>query len=150
MISGLLEHLPADELEAVLAHEVSHVRPRDMAILTFASFFATVITSVWRLSLWFSRRRSVWLASLPLYALTWRVSFLLLSALSRYREYAADRGAAKLTGDASTLPRLAGQVLTELFFTHPLEHRLSALPRFQEHSGMNAAPITGANGWDAD
>ena len=107
---GLLDLLTPSELEAVLAHELTHIRNRDVAVMTMASFFATVAQLVARWLMWAgfggSRRRRnggsiafVWLVSL----LVWLVSFFLLRALSRYREYAADRGAALLTGSPSAL-----------------------------------------------
>ncbi|RME09076.1 MAG: zinc metalloprotease HtpX, partial [Ardenticatenia bacterium] len=102
--------LTPSELEAVLEHELTHIRKRDVAVMTMASFFATVAQLVVRWLMWGGfgggrRRRDggsiafVWLVSL----LVWLVSFFLLRALSRYREYAADRGAALLTGSPSAL-----------------------------------------------
>ncbi|MBN2109858.1 MAG: zinc metalloprotease HtpX [Methanosarcinaceae archaeon] len=107
--TGLLERLNQGELEAVLAHELSHVKNRDMAILTIASFISTIAFYFVRYSLYFgafggNRKNSggtviVWIVSIAV----WIVSFLLIRALSRYREFAADRGSAIITGQPSHL-----------------------------------------------
>ena len=107
--TGILNKLSPAELEAVLAHELSHVKNRDMAVLTIASFLSTVAFYFVRYSLYFNmggdqtagRRKSlvVWLISI----VVWVVSFLLIRALSRYREYSADRGSAIITGQPSDL-----------------------------------------------
>ena len=104
---GLLNRLEGPELEAVLAHEISHIKNRDVMVMTLVSFFSTVAFFILRWSMVFGggRRRNgqgiilVYLASL----VTWLISFLLIRALSRYREYAADRGSAVITGSPSTL-----------------------------------------------
>ena len=105
--TGLLDTLEPREVEAVLAHEIAHVRNRDVMVMTIASFFAVVAQLVLRWAYWGSAwggsrdRRSggnafviIYLASL----LVWVISFFLIRALSRYREFAADRGAALITG----------------------------------------------------
>lgn len=106
--SGLMQKLSGPELEAVLAHELSHIKNRDMMVLTLASFLSTVAFYIMRYSLFFgygSRRRDsrglvlIWLIS----ALVWFLSFFLLRALSRYREFSADRGSAAITGQPSNL-----------------------------------------------
>lgn len=110
--TGLMDRLDPPELEAVLAHELSHIRNRDMTVLTLASFFATVASFiVQQFFFWgggFGGRRDreergnvmlVYLASL----VVWVVSYFLIRALSRYREFAADRGAALLTGSPGNL-----------------------------------------------
>lgn len=108
---GLMRTLNRREIEAVLAHELTHVRNRDVMVMTIASFFATVAQIVMRWLMWGSmfggRSRDrqgggifmIYLASI----LVWLISFFLIRALSRYREYAADRGAALLTGSPSSL-----------------------------------------------
>jgi len=109
---GLLDLLSPVELEAVLAHELTHVINRDVAVMTLASFFASLAAMIAQFALFFgggfggyrSREEEeevmlVLLVSVVVYA----VSFLLLQALSRYREYAADRGSALLTGRPSAL-----------------------------------------------
>lgn len=109
--TGLLNKLDQGELEAVLAHELSHIKNRDMAILTIASFISTLAFYIVRYSLYFggfgggNRRNSngglivVWIVSI----LVWVISFLLIRALSRYREFAADRGSALITGRPTEL-----------------------------------------------
>ena len=97
--TGIMNALTPSELEGVIAHELAHVSNRDVLVMTIASFFATValmIVQVGRLG------RSFWglaLIGLIVYAL----SYVLLLALSRYRELAADRGAALITGRPSAL-----------------------------------------------
>jgi heat shock protein HtpX len=106
--TGLLSLLSPAELESVLAHELTHVINRDVMVMTIASFFASVAAILARFGLFFGGGRSrnqgnafavVLLVSVAVYV----VSFVLLRALSRYREYAADRGAAILTGRPSAL-----------------------------------------------
>ncbi len=109
---GLLQLLDPAELEAVLAHELSHITNRDMQVLTYASLLASVASFIVQIGMWTglgfggrggrgrnSTAAMVFLVS----ALVWVVSFFLLRALSRYREYAADRGAVLLTGAPATL-----------------------------------------------
>jgi heat shock protein HtpX len=110
--TGLMRTLEPREVEAVLAHEIAHVRNRDVMVMTIASFFAVVAQLVVRWLSWGGSwssggrgRRSgsglviIYLASL----VVWVISFFLIRALSRYREFAADRGAALLTGAPSAL-----------------------------------------------
>jgi heat shock protein HtpX len=108
---GLMNRLQPAEIEAVLAHEMSHVRNRDVMVMTFASFFSVVAQLVMRMFFWggmsMGRRdrrdggsvAMVYLASI----LVWVISYLLIRTLSRYREYAADRGSAIITGSPSNL-----------------------------------------------
>jgi heat shock protein HtpX len=106
---GILEMLSTPELEGVIAHELTHVINRDVMVMTLASFFATLASLILQFSFFFgggfgnreeeSDLEIVVLASIVVYA----VSFLLLRALSRYREFAADRGSAVLTGRPSAL-----------------------------------------------
>ena len=106
--TGLLSLLSEAELEGVLAHELTHVINRDVMVMTIASFFASIAAIMARFGFLFGGGRArnqqnvfaiVLLVSIAVYA----VSFMLLRALSRYREYAADRGAAVLTGSPSAL-----------------------------------------------
>ncbi len=107
--TGLLSLLSPAELEGVLAHEMTHVINRDVMVMTIAGFFASVAAILVRFGFFFGgggRGRNqqspfaiVLVVSIGVYA----ASFLLLRALSRYREYAADRGAAVLTGRPSAL-----------------------------------------------
>ena len=108
---GLMDRLSHPELEGVLAHELSHIRNRDMVVMTLASFFAAVAAFIvqraffWGFPMGGRGNRGgnaallIYLASL----VVWVVSYFLIRALSRYREYAADRGAAYLTGAPSSL-----------------------------------------------
>jgi heat shock protein HtpX len=113
--TGIINKLEPQELEAVLAHELTHIINRDMLVMTIAAFFSIVAGLIVRNFFWFGggfgggygRRNNnqgdamaiVLLVSLAVYA----VSFLLIRALSRYRELAADRGSALITGDPSHL-----------------------------------------------
>jgi len=115
--TGILQRLTPEELEAVLAHEVTHIHNHDMALITMASFFATIASYIVQMALWFmplgglggggfggGRRNGnnailVYLISF----IVWIISFFLIRAFSRYREYAADRGSAILTGQPSQL-----------------------------------------------
>ena len=109
---GLMNRLEPAEIEAVLAHELSHVRNRDVMVMMLASFFAVVAQLMMRWFFWGSMmgggrrdRRDggsialIYMASI----LVWVISFFLIRALSRYREYAADRGSAIITGSPSNL-----------------------------------------------
>ena len=108
---GLLNMLAPAELEGVLAHELTHVINRDVMVMTIASFFATIAALIIRFAFFFGggfgggdRNEAeaievVILVSVLVYA----ISFALLRALSRYREFAADRGSAMLTGRPSAL-----------------------------------------------
>jgi heat shock protein HtpX len=111
---GILQLLSPAELEGVMAHELTHVINRDVMVMTLASFFATLASMIAQFALFFGggfgggygRGRDeeeeimiVLLVSVIVYA----ISFLLLRALSRYREFAADRGSAVLTGRPSAL-----------------------------------------------
>ena len=105
---GILELLSPAELEGVMAHELTHVINRDVMVMTLAGFFATLASLILQFSFFFGGGGNseeeedlflVVIASMVVYA----VSFLLLRALSRYREFAADRGGAVLTGRPSAL-----------------------------------------------
>ena len=103
--TGLLRILDRDEVEAVLGHEMSHIAHRDVMVITMASFIATLAWFVMRMAMFmgmwgYSDRDRNDLAPLVLFAISsliWLISFLLIRALSRYREYAADMGSALLT-----------------------------------------------------
>jgi heat shock protein HtpX len=107
--TGLLELLSPAELEGVMAHELAHVRHRDVMIMTIASFFASIAALVLQFGFFFGGSSGddddgpsamvLILVSLVVYV----VSFVLMQALSRYREFAADRGAAAITGRPSAL-----------------------------------------------
>ena len=108
--TGLLDLLSPAELEGVLGHELTHVQNRDVLVMTIASFFAAVASFIVQMGFWFgggwttttttARGSSSW--SLVA-GVVYMVSFVLLQALSRYREFAADRGSAIITGRPSAL-----------------------------------------------
>ena len=122
--TGILETLDAEELEAVLAHELSHVIHRDMRVMAMASFFATVASFIVQGSLWGGfggdgdrddrDRGSSFIVIFLISIAVWAVSFVLIRALSRYREYSADRGSAIITGQpsklASALVKISGRM----------------------------------------
>jgi heat shock protein HtpX len=106
--TGILELLTPAELEGVMAHELAHVRHRDVMIMTIASFFASIAALILQFGFFFGGSSDdedspgilpLILVSLVVYV----VSFVLMQALSRYREFAADRGAAAITGRPSAL-----------------------------------------------
>ncbi len=105
--TGIMRVLSPSELEGVLGHELSHVKHRDVLIMTIASFFASVAAMMMQFGFFFGGGDDddspaflvVLLASFVVYV----VSFFLMLALSRYREFAADRGAALITGRPSAL-----------------------------------------------
>jgi heat shock protein HtpX len=105
---GLLRTLDADELEGVLAHELAHVKNRDVMVMTVASFLSTIAFTIVRWGWLFGGNRNRQggggvVVAILVSLVVWIVSFLLIRALSRYREYAADRGGAAITGKPSAL-----------------------------------------------
>jgi heat shock protein HtpX len=164
--AGLLQLLERNELEAVLAHEIGHVKNRDVALMTMASFFASLAALVAQVAAFGGlggRDRDsgpglavILLVSIGVYV----VSYFLMLALSRYREFAADRSAALFTGRPSALasalrrieaspapadlrevssmqaffivPPRAASALSRLFATHPpTEERIARLARIE-------------------
>ena len=109
--TGILKQLDEEELEAVLAHELSHVAHRDVTVMTIASFTSILAGFITRSAMWGSMMRGgrdrntavVFMAVMAVSAVVYFISFLLIRALSRYRELGADRGAALLTGKPSAL-----------------------------------------------
>jgi heat shock protein HtpX len=110
--SGLMHMLDEKEVEAVLAHELTHVKSRDVAVMTMASFFATIASFIVQNFFFFGggisgdRDRNDSTALMLVYLVSlvvWLLSFFLIRALSRYREFAADRGSAYITGDPAQL-----------------------------------------------
>lgn len=163
--AGLLQTLERHELEAVLAHEIGHIKNRDVALMTMASFFASLAAMVGQVAMFSGlggRERDsgpglavILLVSVAVYFL----SYFLMLALSRYREFAADRSAALFTGRPSALasalrrlesapqqdlrevasmqaffivpPRAAG-AFSRLFATHPpTEERIARLSQME-------------------
>lgn len=123
--TGLMDRLDTPELEAVLAHELTHIINHDMVVMTIATFLSMVASLIVNSLMWgglyggYGRRGRdnsgsaimvVYLVSLLVYA----ISFVLIRALSRYREYAADRGSALITGApshlASALMKIEGAI----------------------------------------
>src|SRR4051794_40343019 len=108
--TGIMDLLTPAELEGVMAHELTHVANRDVMIMTFASFFATIAAYIIQFGFLFVGGSSsddddgpsaivLIVVSLAVYV----VSYMLMQALSRYREFAADRGSALITGRPSAL-----------------------------------------------
>jgi heat shock protein HtpX len=164
--TGIMELLTPAELEGVMAHELTHVANRDVMVMTLASFFATIAAYIVQFGFFFGGTSNsddddgpsamvLVLVSLVVYF----ISFLLMQALSRYREFAADRGAALITGRpsalASALVKISGGMaripqkdlraaselnaffifpagVGGLFATHPpMEKRIAALQRLE-------------------
>jgi heat shock protein HtpX len=110
--TGILQLLEPAELEAVLGHEITHVLNRDVVVMTIASFFASIAAFITQFGFFFgggfggnrnNNNDSGFFLVILVSAAVYVISFLLLQALSRYREFAADRGSAILTGRPSAL-----------------------------------------------
>jgi heat shock protein HtpX len=108
--TGIMELLSPAELEGVMAHELTHVANRDVLVMTLASFFATIAAYIVQFGFFFGGGsmgddddNPSFLVLLLVSLVVYVISFLLMQALSRYREFAADRGAAVITGRPSAL-----------------------------------------------
>jgi heat shock protein HtpX len=111
--TGILQLLEPAELEAVLGHEITHVLNRDVVVMTIASFFASIAAFITQFGFLFgggfgggnrnNQNNNGFFVVILVSAAVYVISFLLLQALSRYREFAADRGSAILTGRPSAL-----------------------------------------------
>jgi heat shock protein HtpX len=122
---GLWQRLEPKEVEGVLAHELSHVANRDVLIMTLASFFAMLAGILTRFGLYggmFGGGRSrdnnqvpVWLIVLVVSVVTYFLSQILILAISRYREFAADRGSALITGAPENLMSALQKISSEMF-----------------------------------
>jgi heat shock protein HtpX len=115
--TGIMNTLEPAELEGVMAHELAHVKNRDVLIMTFASFFASIAAMMAQFAFFFGAGDDespagivVFLVSLLVYF----VSFFLMLALSRYREFTADRGAALTTGRPSALSSALVKISTAM------------------------------------
>ena len=125
--TGLLDLLDTEELEGVIAHELTHIRNRDVLVLTLASLFSTVAWYLMQFGFYSGgmgygygyggrdRNNAGGLAIVVIVAmLTWIISFLVIRAISRYREFAADRGSAQMTGKpvklANALMKISGNM----------------------------------------
>jgi heat shock protein HtpX len=153
--TGIMQQLNRSELEAVLAHELAHVKNRDMMVITIATFLSSIAQILVQYLPFFGgggRDRDSGSSFLVLFLaslVVWIVSFILIRALSRYREFAADRGSAVITGQPSNLasalmkisgskvptqdlrkvegpvsalfivPAISGSAVMKLFSTHP-------------------------------
>lgn len=120
--TGLMDLLDTEELEGVLSHELTHIRNRDVLILTLASLFSTVAWYLMQFGFYGGmgygyrdRNNSgagAMIIVLVVAMLTWVISFLIIRAISRYREFAADRGSAQMTGKpvklANALMKISG------------------------------------------
>jgi heat shock protein HtpX len=160
--TGLMRRLDERELEGVLSHELSHVAHRDVTVMTIASFVGVLAGFLTRMVLWsgMGRRRDnnngppVWLIVLLVSVVVYALSFLLTRALSRYRELAADRAGAFLTGQPSTLAsalvkisgemaRIPARDLREVepfnafFFTPAISPGFSLSSIFSTHPPLN-------------
>jgi heat shock protein HtpX len=154
--TGLLRRLPPQEIEAVLAHELSHVANRDVLIMTLASFFAMIAAVITRWGLYFgmwggygggnnnrdnNNQIPVWLIVFVVSVVTYALSFILIRMISRYREYAADRGSALITGAPENLMSALQRIASGI--TQIPERDL------REVAGMNAFFIVPTN-WRAN
>jgi heat shock protein HtpX len=165
---GLVERLETKEIEAVLAHEISHIANRDGAVMTFASFPAVTLREAIRSAPW-----KVWVFGLPFMVLAcafYVVGLGIMLTISRCREYTADRGAVLLIGAPeqlmSALQKIAGSIsdipssdlrvvsqMSALFIlptnlralTHPpLEQRLARLAKMSRELGKPDPPLRAA------
>ena len=139
--TGLWRRLEPREIEGVLAHELSHVANRDVLIMTIASFFAMLAALLTRFGLYGgmfggggrdrdSNGPPIWLIVFVVSIVTYFLSYLLIRTISRYREYAADRGSALITGAPEHLMSALQKIASQM----------SLIPQrdLREVSGMNA------------
>jgi heat shock protein HtpX len=115
--TGIMNTLDEEELEGVIAHELAHIKNRDVMVMTIASFLSTLAFLVVRFGWWFGggrRENGGVIVAILASLVVWVVSFVLIRTLSRYREFAADRGGAVITGNpaalASALMKISGQM----------------------------------------
>lgn len=117
--TGILRTLDRDELEGVLAHELAHIKNRDVMVMTIASFIGTLAFMVVQWGPWMGGGRDrnggggIFVA-IAASLVVWVISYFLIRALSRYREFAADRGGAAISGKpaalASALLKISGEM----------------------------------------
>jgi heat shock protein HtpX len=159
--TGLLDRLEPKEVEGVLAHELSHIANRDVLIMTLASFFAMLAAMLTRFGLYAgmwggggNRNNNnngppVWLIVMAVSILVYAISFVLIRMISRYREYAADRGSALITGAPeylmSALQKISSQMTLipnrdlrqvegmNAFFIIPAKAKSSLAELFADH-----------------
>ena len=152
--TGLMDQLDTEELEGVIAHELAHIKNRDVLILTLASIFSMIAWYLMRFGMYgamfgggggYGRRGNEGGAAMLLILLiaivTWIASFLIIRAISRYREYVADRDGALITGKPS---KLASALLK-------ISGTMKRMPTrdLREVEGMNAFFIIPALSGDA-
>ena len=156
--TGLMDQLDAEELEGVIAHELAHIKNRDVLVLTLASLFSMMAWYLMRFGMFgamygggggmyggHGRRGNEGSGAMLLILLvaivTWIVSFLIIRAISRYREYVADRDGALITGKPS---KLASALLK-------ISGTMKRIPTrdLREVEGMNAFFIIPAISGDA-
>jgi heat shock protein HtpX len=122
--TGLMDLLDTEELEGVLAHELTHIRNRDVLVLTLVSLFSTVAWYLMQFGFYGgmgygygggrdrNNNGGALIIVIVVAMLTWVISFLIIRAISRYREFAADRGSAQMTGKpvklANALMKISG------------------------------------------
>ena len=122
---GLWRRLEPREVEGVLAHELSHIGNRDVLIMTVASFFAMLAGLLTRFGLYGGmfggggdRNRDggvpIWLIVFVVSIVTYVLSYLLIRLISRYREFAADRGAALITGAPENLMSALQKIASDM------------------------------------
>jgi heat shock protein HtpX len=161
--TGILGMLDTAELEGVMAHELTHVINRDVMVMTMASFFATLAALIAQFALFFgggfgggygrsNEEEEDIMIVLLVSVLVYAISFMLLQALSRYREFAADRGSAVLTGRPSalssalikisgTMDRIPAQDMRaaegmSAFFIIPARTKKSLMNLFSDHPSL--------------
>ena len=147
---GLWQRLEPREVESVLAHELSHVANRDVLIMTVASFFAMLAALLTRIGMYagffggFGSRDSnnnnavpVWLIVMVVSIVVYVLSWILIQAISRYREFAADRGSALITGAPENLMSALQKIASGI----------TQIPQqdLREVAGMNAFFIVPTN-----
>jgi len=149
--TGLWRRLEAPEVESVLAHELSHVANRDVLVMTIASFFAMLAALLTRFGLYAgmfggfgggnrsnnNNQVPVWLIVFLVSVVVYAISFILIRTISRYREYAADRGSAIITGAPENL----------MSALQKISSNITQIPQrdLREVQGMNAFFIIPTN-----
>jgi heat shock protein HtpX len=142
--TGLWRRLDKEEVESVLAHELSHVANRDVLVMTLASFFAMLAALLTRYGLYAgmwgggfggsnrdnNNSTPVWLIIFLVSMITYVISFILIRTISRYREYAADRGSALITGTPEYLMSALQKISSQMTMIPDRDLR--------EVAGMNA------------
>jgi heat shock protein HtpX len=148
---GLMDQLDPEELEGVIAHELAHIKNRDVLVLTLASLFSMIAWYLMRFGMYgamfggHGRRDNqggaAMLLILVIAIVTWIASFIIIRAISRYREYVADRDGALITGKPS---KLASALLK-------ISGTMKRIPTrdLREVEGMNAFFIIPAISGDA-